>query len=404
MIKILLIGHDGSRNRGCEAILRSTISIIRRHIDNPVEFSVMSYDGASDLSVSINKLGKIRIIDIGVDFSRKFSLKRLINGLNKRIWPGFLTYKSFSNRSFLRNADIVISIGGDNFTDDYGSPSAYFRELAYAKSHKALTVIWGASIGPFLNRHLEKKWTQELKKVDLITVREPVSLKYLEQLGVADNVKLVADPAFLLKPDSNVSDHPSILNGDRIVGLGLSGIFYKYNSELLKFIESFTFFSRSMLSDKSTKLLLVPHVFGEDVTHNDYHVCDLLAKRLKDTDRVRILGPENNTSQIKHFISQCDYFIGARTHSTIASLSSYIPTLSIAYSNKAFGINKLIFDHIDYVLPISEVDEVTLTKKFDLLFSNRLEIISQLKKRLPAIKTMADNGGKYLSYLLKQHK
>ena len=45
---------------------------------------------------------------------------------------------------------------------------------------------------------------------------------------------------------------------------------------------------------------------------------------------------------LKNIISNCHYFMGARTHSTIAALSSYVPTISIAYSIKAFGINEEI--------------------------------------------------------------
>lgn len=41
-------------------------------------------------------------------------------------------------------------------------------------------------------------------------------------------------------------------------------------------------------------------------------------------------------------------FAGARTHSTIAALSSGVPTLSFAYSIKATGINRDLFGHTDY--------------------------------------------------------
>jgi polysaccharide pyruvyl transferase WcaK-like protein len=49
--------------------------------------------------------------------------------------------------------------------------------------------------------------------------------------------------------------------------------------------------------------------------------------------------------QVKWVISKCRYFIGARTHATVAAFSTGVPTISIAYSKKARGINRDIFGH-----------------------------------------------------------
>ena len=64
---------------------------------------------------------------------------------------------------------------------------------------------------------------------------------------------------------------------------------------------------------------------------------------------VNIMPSEFNASQIKQVISQFHFFIGARTHATIAAFSSGVPTISIAYSVKAKGINKDLLGEIPVV-------------------------------------------------------
>jgi colanic acid/amylovoran biosynthesis protein len=125
-----------------------------------------------------------------------------------------------------------------------------------------------------------------------------------------------------------------------------------------------------------------------------------LANRLSMPDRVIVLGDNYNASQTKYVISQCDYFIGARTHSTISSLSSGVPTLSIAYSPKAYGINQKIFGHTNYVIPISSLSGGALLEKFNLLRHDRQKVVEQLIKLMPIVKEEAYSGGRYLAELL----
>ena len=99
----------------------------------------------------------------------------------------------------------------------------------------------------------------------------------------------------------------------------------------------------------------------------------------------------------------CDFFIGARTHSTIASLSNKIPTISIAYSTKAYGLNETIFGHTDYVVPIDEIDQNVLFNKYNLLLNNRNEIIEQLKLSISTFQQMANTGGLYLSKIISKN-
>ena len=61
---------------------------------------------------------------------------------------------------------------------------------------------------------------------------------------------------------------------------------------------------------------------------------------------------------LKGYISRCSFFVGARTHSTIAAYSTGVPTLVIGYSVKSRGIATDLFGTYDnYVLPVQELDD-----------------------------------------------
>lgn len=340
MIRILITGHGGSSNRGCEAIIRATAAIIARYIRS-VSITVLSYDPSSDREASLTEFPNVTVPLVAPCSPKKWSprwfAQAIYNQTRLRASPQAPSYFHYSNQHFYRNQDLVLSVGGDNFTDDYGGPSAFFRELSYARSHGALTAIWAASVGPFKERQSEQRWTNELRKVDLITVRERRSLEYLRSLGVESNVAYVADPAFLLRPDPDTILEPKPSNGKTVIGVGMSDLIARlYGAQ--RYVDAFAAFARRALAETDKHLILIPHVVQPQ--NDDAKICEQLASRLPNDGRVTVVSRGYNAPRTKAVIAGCDYFIGARTHSTIASLSSGVPTLSIAYSTKAYGITR----------------------------------------------------------------
>jgi polysaccharide pyruvyl transferase WcaK-like protein len=119
-------------------------------------------------------------------------------------------------------------------------------------------------------------------------------------------------------------------------------------------------------------------------------------------DRLLLIGRDYNCMQLKWLISHLTLFIGCRTHATIASLSSNVPTLSIAYSMKARGINKDIFGHNDWLIALDELTPEHLSQKADMLLSAQDEIRNYLDQKMPAYKDKTRIAGRYLKNLLFQ--
>jgi len=391
MTQVLIVGHSGALNKGCEALARSTIDVVKNHLA-PERIDLVSEDPAADKANFANEYPDVNIHAAFSNSLEKYSVSWWRHKFNmkvqQKLHPGVPMYHTQQHKTLYQQADVIISIGGDTFSDDYGVPLEVFGELYQARQTGAFTMIWAASIGPFNDKKMELHWAQELKRIDLVGVRENKTLEYLRGLGVTDNVIRVADPAFLLpRHEVSVTKPP----GKRIVGLGMSGLVSRYGSTQQQYIEASTQFAKQLLEDVNTEVWLVAHVIAED--HNDADVCREVAEQLNEPERVKLIEPSYNACEVKYAIAQCDYFIGARTHSTIASLSSCIPTLSIGYSVKAVGINEDLFGHTHYVLPIQDVSLETLSEKFQLLVDRQSNIVKHLEARLPSIQKMSELSG-----------
>ena len=108
----------------------------------------------------------------------------------------------------------------------------------------------------------------------------------------------------------------------------------------------------------------------------------LVAVEAKLAGAGRVIVIEDaNAETLKGVISRCRFFIGARTHATIAAYSTCVPTLVVGYSVKAKGIAKDLFGtYENYVMPVQSLangDE--LNGAFDWLMAQEDAIRSHLQ-------------------------
>lgn len=113
-----------------------------------------------------------------------------------------------------------------------------------------------------------------------------------------------------------------------------------------------------------------------------------------------LVSPEYNAAETKWIISQMALFAGARTHSTIAALSSGIPTLSFAYSIKALGINRDIFGHTDYCLEPTDLDAEAVASRVTSMLDESAAIRNDLAEKIPAVQKAALSAGMGLKHLV----
>ena len=239
---------------------------------------------------------------------------------------------------------------------------------------------------------------KDLKRYDLITVREPLTQAALTAAGITENVRSVADPAFLL--DVQKTKLPEGFVSGNTIGLNLSPLVLQYTEKKEEALSGFHALVQHILDITDSTIALIPHVVK--TKNNDLDVLEPLFKQFENTGRV-ILVPDQNCMQLKYIISQCRLFIGARTHATIAAYSTCVPTLVIGYSVKSRGIATDLFGADDnYVVPIHTISsDADLIYAFDWLESNASAIKQHLHNVIPEYQNKARMGKAYLDKLTK---
>lgn len=399
----ILAGNGSYLNRGCEAIVRGTVDIIRMRFTNP-RFLVCSYflsDAAllaqrkNEFDKDITHVGMVPPYTGGKSIPNKIK-RRLLEHI-----PFFRRRRTYRHiLPELPEAQAVLSVGGDNYSLDYGTPRMFtdLDDLILSKGKKL--IIWGASVGPFQSRpEYETYMASHLSKVTAIYSRESYTRAYLAKIGVSKNVYDLADPAFIMKPVEPPKS-ATFARLNETIGLNFSQLMGRYvcpGNEDRWLVLAREIVSR-IRNEFGLPILLIPHVCEENPNNNDYLFMKAIIQD-SNLDGVTILDPEYSSQELKWIISQLCLFAGARTHATIAALSSCVPTISFSYSLKALGINQDIFSNLDYCLKPEELNPDRICAVLSKALRNKNEIREQLVSRMSEIFQASERAGGYLKEL-----
>lgn len=402
--RIWLVGNGGFYNRGCEAIFRGSTQLVNAELEN------CGYDVWSPVVDEDRAAAPLPNVHWHGNHERgwlwgKASPYRVAFPIARRL-PG-------SAGSLLRSVaglpDVVLALGGDNFSLDYGLPHLYVNQCKYFLRQGIPTVIWSASVGPFSeNEAYEKKMASFLKRVSLITAREDATVDYLASLGVRDNVVRVHDVAFAMDPEPYTGPEVDFVEHGDIVGLNVSALVLKWyqHGDAAQFQEEVAGFVRKVVSS-GKRVLLIPHVslaHGPIIT-NDHAFLGQLHEKLGDIhEHVTLLPANIPARQLKWLIGKCRFFLGARTHATIAAISSGVPTVAIAYSAKARGIWNDVFGNTDYLLETNALSASALEEKLALIERDEEKIRATLAEQKPVMREGARKNARALAELLEKHR
>lgn len=379
-MKYFLFNHEGSKNHGCEAIVRGSMNIIENS-DEKAEFVLSSYNPSDDKIINnitvkaartraLTKVEKlIATVDLKINNSETYALQKMYSPIV----------------SDAEDCDVCLSVGGDTYCygDNHGI-QVLTREL---KKRGKKTVLWGASIGA---EDLSERKLESLRDFDAIFTREPITYELLKENGANDNIYLFSDPAFCME---RVEVEP--IDGftrENTLGFNISPLVASGDPRKKEIAEDFL---RFVFENTTMKVLLVPHVVEEN--NNDYDFMKPIFEKFEHTGRIAILPPDLEARQYKGYIAGTRFFVGARTHSTIAAYSSGVPTIALGYSVKARGIAKDIFGEEKYVLDIKAMtDYEELRDEFLKLLENENEIRRELMKSIPLRMRSAMEAGEML--------
>jgi colanic acid/amylovoran biosynthesis protein len=388
-MKIMMYLHSGSLNRGCEALVRSATLLVKEKSGIPETRLYLS----SFLPQSDTHLSQIEAVyDMNPRPIPKFSLDYLISAMMIRLFKDETYAIRKANKDFLSRVpktDVFLSIGGDAYC--YGEQPIWYELNRNIKKAGKKIVLWGCSIG---EEDISGDKLKDLKNYDLILARESITYNMLKEKGL-DTVRLVADGAFLMQKEE--LPLPAGWTEGNTIGLNFSPLVYKKNKQAK---QAFSDLIRHILETTDMTIAFTPHVTENG--NNDFEILNEFYQQHKNTGRVLILPDNLNAIQYKGYIARMRFFVGARTHATIAAYSNAVPTMVLGYSVKSKGIAKDLFGEEKLVLSLKEIsDSKMLVQKFDEMISEESDLRKKLADVLPRIKQMSAKAGEYLAELTK---
>jgi len=441
------------QNKGSAGVAICTIKLLKDYVPNAQLASFIQFtDGFAD------NLG-VRVIENKrfptTRYSCRTMLESSLNLVRCMLWALVhkrcsLVAKALVNNRQLReysSADVVIDLGLDTYSDDYGILSVveHSKDVLLGVVLKKPVVVWAQSLGPFRSKLTSWLVKFTLNRVALITVREEMSLDHLRKLGVdAPPIHLTADPAFLLEPASGrtargilsregieVTDRPLVgltMSWSSLIGGAERPRYWQMMKEgywamrallpqrlfqlMLRVASRFKHLDMSSYLDTKeiaqiadclvekldAIVVLLPHDYNP--VADDRVLLGEALKRVKQRDRVRLLTGDYSVQELKAVIGQCALFIGGKMHANIAALSMHVPTVAVQYSSKFHGIMRMLGQE-QYICDTLTAQVVR--SKVDEAWANREKIRAELEIKLESARKQASLNGELVRELLNSY-
>ena len=404
-LKLCVFGAGpGTGNLGVNALCLSLLAGIARRVESP-QITVFDFRRGT-------RTGHARVAgrDLTYSLCGAVSTRRIYR--RESLWQiraaGRLGGLRNEAIRAIREADAVLDItGGDSFTDLYGRRR--FRLVTLQKiialEQRCPVILLPQTIGPFDGVTRRQLARRILRSVDAVWARGQASFRTLQQL-LGDDFDAKrhhcgVDLAFGLETREPAQPLPgpaaAWLSGNAIeplVGFNVSGLIYNHAAEARRryglradYRRAVIRFLERVLRETNANILLVPHVFsGPGHKEHDPDACAAVAtaiERLHD-HRVTVVPEGYDAGETKWIISRTDWFCGSRLHSTIAALSSGVPTATAAYSVKARGVFETC-EQDRHVADLRELDTDDVVDRLWRSLSSRQETRRQLDDELPRV-------------------
>lgn len=355
-LNLVLAGAPlNNANKGLEALGLSVIDAIDGHCTrNDQTGTVTALSGRwGEPVVRAFPHTRVRVVEVGAHYSRRWHRPESW----ARVRLAQLTGSSNYVANSIAESHAVLDLsGGDSFTDLYGA-----KRLATVCAPKAAALRAGIPLvflpqtyGPFATRSGRALAERMVRHATMAWARDARSLDRLLELAGpdADATRCLegVDVAFALEQRE---PHLGAAELDHLrhalidaVGVNLSGLLRSADATRQfglagDYLATMTSLVRELIR-AGGRVVFVPHVqpVGDGVGEGDSYAIAEVVARLSpaEVERTTILPPNLGAAELKWCISRLTWMVGSRMHSTIASLSTGVPTFGYAYSDKTAGV------------------------------------------------------------------
>jgi colanic acid/amylovoran biosynthesis protein len=381
-IKVLIPNATGPRNVGDQAMLEVLVGLIQKSFKN-VEVVVHS----TDPRLYKNKSYRVKHTLYSWSVFRETEVSYRIIYVSK-LFSQYMLYKLGARKINLdkslmnllndyRNADLIVFVGGGYLRSRKG-----FRQslniimqimlFKFAGTFQAKKIVAPISVGPFAYSWQEKLIVEELKKQDLVALREEVSFKLLRSYKLS-NIILSSDHALMIK--KLVKKDTKVMP---IIGFTIRE--WLKGSKQNKFMSDFANALAEFAKFSNAKILPIVQVDAALYGENDAFITRKIMKMLNKSGIETLdIKKIRNVEEALKVYSNIDLLVGMRMHSNILAAVQGTPFIAVSYEHKTEGIAKqLVMEK--YCIRCSSLTKNKLYKMMVNAYMNKTDIRIKLNK------------------------
>lgn len=364
--RIGISGSYGGLNLGDEAILEGILGALRATV--PADVTV---------------------------FSREPSHTLATHRIERAIAPRSLTRREIVPE--IRDLDLLILGGGGILYDR--DAEVYLREVFIAHELGVPVLLYAISAGP-LTHQVSRRAVREALNASqstVITVRDRLGYRLLEDVGVTREIKLTADPALLLEPEElpvetlraeGVEfDRPLVGFSVREPGPAAPDIdpddYYALLANAADFV----------IDRYGAEVVFVP-MEKSDVQHSHAVVA-----HMQNPERAEILRRRYSPRQILDLMGRFELAVGMRLHFLIFAALRGTSFAALPYASKVTG---LLEDLGMDAPPLENTGIGQLIARIDRAWDTRREIRQNIGSQLSGLKSRAARTNELVVALLRE--
>ncbi|HEY8945710.1 MAG TPA: polysaccharide pyruvyl transferase family protein [Polyangiaceae bacterium] len=297
----------------------------------------------------------------------------------------------------MEKLDVFILGGGGILYD--GDAEEYLREVVIAQELGIPVLLYSVSAGPLTTQASRRAVQAALSAspAPVITVRDRLGYRLLEDIGVTQDIHLTADPAFLLEPEvlpMGALKAEGVEFGRHLIGFSVRepgpaapDIRPDEYYALLANAADFT------IERYDADVLFVP-MEKTDVQHSHAVVA-----HMKNAERAEILRRRYSPRQILDLMGHFEFAVGMRLHFLIFAALQGTPFAALPYASKVTGL----LEDLDMdAPPLESIGIGQLIARIDRSLDTRELIREKIRQRLPALKARARRTNELLLELVSK--
>jgi polysaccharide pyruvyl transferase CsaB len=294
----------------------------------------------------------------------------------------------------IQKLDLFVLGGGGILYD--GDAEIYLREVFLAHDVGIPVILYAISAGPLVTQVSRQAMREALNAAAVITVRDRLGLRLLEDVGVAQEIHLTADPAFLLEPEPSLVD---ILQTEGVqFDRHLVGFSVREPGPAAPDINPEEYYALlANAADFIVERLDADVVFVPMEKTDVQHSHGVVA-HMQHAERAEILRRRYSPRQILDVMGNFEFAVGMRLHFLIFATLRGVPFTALPYASKVAG---LLEDLELEAPPLGSIGIGELIGRIDRKWDTRDEIQAQIARRRPQLQARAAQTNEFLTALLR---